>query len=91
MFHQLIARCRAELKMLLKGKIAMTQKKDESLIGSITTIRYGSKKPCVIEVVRSEQGEIILKTLDSSGVTTLAALLSKSQADELSLLLQSAF
>ncbi|MGV8120643.1 MAG: hypothetical protein AB2L14_12860 [Candidatus Xenobiia bacterium LiM19] len=68
----------------------MAQKKDESLIGSITTIRYGSRKPCAIEVVRSEHGEVILKTLDSSGVTTLAALLSKSQIDELSRLLQSA-
>jgi len=68
----------------------MAQKKDESVIGSIATIRYGSRKPCTIEVVRSEQGEVVLKTLDSSGVTTLAALLTKAQIDELARLLQAA-
>jgi len=68
----------------------MAHKSDDTIIGSIATIRYGSRKPCTIEVMRTKSGEVVLRTLDGSGVTTLAAVLTATQIDELVRLLQSA-
>jgi hypothetical protein len=67
----------------------MSQKNEESEIGRVNTVRYGSGKPCTILLVRPAPGGIVLKTLDSSGVTTLAALLDKEQVISLIEMLQS--
>jgi len=61
----------------------MAHKSDDVVIGSIATIRYGSRKPCTIEVMRTKGGEVVLRTLDGSGVTTLAAVLTAVQREEL--------
>ena len=68
----------------------MTHRKDDSAIGIISTFRFGSRKPCTIEIVRTPGGEVVLKTLDGSGVTTLAALLTAAQIEELVQILRSA-
>ena len=48
-----------------------------------------TRKPCTIEVMKTKNGEVVLRTLDGSGVTTLAAVLTAAQIDELVRVLQS--
>lgn len=44
--------------------------------------RAGSGEPCTIEI-REAEGELILRTVDKSGVTTLSAIVSTDAAREL--------
>lgn len=57
---------------------------DEVVVHSVQAIRKGrGRRPCEIRVGISDDGHVVLRTVDESGVSPLVALIKPAEATEL--------